>query len=323
IINIVGDIHSSVVVHRDLKPSNIMIRDARGGVVLIDFGLADTGDYAELKQGAGTPGYISPEQMHDGGAEVSDDIYSLGAIMKELCPEYRGIAARCTGSANKRPKDTARLLKSLDRHDRMPKMIWSLSGVAVLVALGVLTGGYINSLNVATQEAQEKVMALSETNLRQKRQVAELTDSLTEMIARMKRTEEEMNREGRYTNSESRKQAYLVACRKIDNTIYNFNKNVFPMFKEIQPAFYDSLDVLHEKLQYICDHAYDIGRFPELKESDAAKLYEEVKTHYLTRLGAYFNVWEAILYANEIRENGMPRTWPPKRVLDEMEKKEM
>lgn len=321
IISIVGYIHSRGVVHRDLKPSNIMIRDAGGGVVLIDFGLADTDDYAELKQGAGTPGYISPEQVRYGGAEVSDDIYSLGAIMKELCPEYGTIAAKCTGPVEKRPKDAAKLLKSLYRHDRVPKVIWSLSGVAVLVALGVVAVGYINSMKTATQEAQEKVMALSEINHRHARQVAELTDSLTEVTGRMNRVEEEIGRVDTYSDSESRKKAYVVACRKIDKTLESFEKNVFSMFKVIQPAFYDSINALHEKLQYICDNAYDPGKFPELKEDDAAKLYEEVEGHYFAKYSAYYTVWQGMQYANEIRESGMFTSWPPKRVRDKMMEK--
>ncbi|MDE6794795.1 MAG: protein kinase [Muribaculaceae bacterium] len=322
IISIVGYIHSRGVVHRDLKPSNIMVRNAGGGVVLIDFGLADTDDYAELKQGAGTPGYISPEQIHDGGAKVSDDIYSLGAIMKDLCPEYREIAARCTGPVKKRPKDTAKLLKSLDRHDRMPKLIWSLSGVAVLVALGVLIAGYINSLDVATRKAQEKVTALSETNLRQERQVEELQDSLKEMTARMKRTEEEFRRADTY--SESLNQAYVVACRKIDNILDNFEKNVLPMFKTLQPAFYDSINALHEKMRYICDTACDLKRFPALKEDDNLKISNDVKGHYLTKFSDYYTVWLAKFFECEVDEDsGRPKAWPPRNVLDDVKTEQM
>ena len=94
IILAVGYLHAHGVIHRDLKPSNVMIRNAGQGVVLIDFGLADTDDYVELKQAAGTPGFISPEQENEQHANISDDIYSLGVIMKELSPEYVGIATR-------------------------------------------------------------------------------------------------------------------------------------------------------------------------------------------------------------------------------------
>ena len=41
-INAVAYRHRKGIVHRDLKPANIMVRDAGGEAVLIDFGLADT-----------------------------------------------------------------------------------------------------------------------------------------------------------------------------------------------------------------------------------------------------------------------------------------
>ena len=44
-------LHSVEVLYRDLKPQNIMVRNKGGEVLLIDFGPADSGDYAELKQG--------------------------------------------------------------------------------------------------------------------------------------------------------------------------------------------------------------------------------------------------------------------------------
>ena len=56
-------IHAKQIVHRDLKPSNIMITHNGNHVKLIDFGLSDNDDFALLKQPAGTPGYISPEQI--------------------------------------------------------------------------------------------------------------------------------------------------------------------------------------------------------------------------------------------------------------------
>lgn len=86
LIEAVAYLHSRGVVHRDLKPSNVMIRDVGKEVVVIDFGLADTSDYVELKGGAGAPGFISPEQMKSGGADPADDIYSIGVIMKLLPP---------------------------------------------------------------------------------------------------------------------------------------------------------------------------------------------------------------------------------------------
>lgn len=78
----VASLHRSGVVHRDLKPSNVMIRNIGREIALIDFGLADTSDYMEWKQPAGTTGFISPEQLQSGGADPADDVYSLGVLMR-------------------------------------------------------------------------------------------------------------------------------------------------------------------------------------------------------------------------------------------------
>lgn len=77
--------HEQGVVHRDLKPSNIMI-DGRGRARLTDFGIA--GPLADIiaagDLGAGTPTYMSPEQLNAQGVSVRSDIYALGLVLFEL-----------------------------------------------------------------------------------------------------------------------------------------------------------------------------------------------------------------------------------------------
>lgn len=59
-----------------------MITHNGNHVKLIDFGLSDTDDFTILKQPAGTPGYISPEQIVSQQADIRNDIFSIGCILK-------------------------------------------------------------------------------------------------------------------------------------------------------------------------------------------------------------------------------------------------
>ena len=85
-----AEAHRQGIIHRDLKPANIMI-DARGGLVLMDFGLArqfESDDPTLTATGAvlGTPSYMPPEQAegHPGKVGPRSDVYSLGVILYEL-----------------------------------------------------------------------------------------------------------------------------------------------------------------------------------------------------------------------------------------------
>ena len=77
-------IHDVGLVHRDLKPSNIMIDD-RGRVRITDFGLAGVVQEIQgLEVKAGTPAYMSPEQISGREVTLRSDIYALGLVLYEL-----------------------------------------------------------------------------------------------------------------------------------------------------------------------------------------------------------------------------------------------
>ncbi len=76
--------HRKGVIHRDLKPANVMF-DGRGRVVITDFGLAGIAD--EIPRSdirAGTPSYMSPEQIEGKEVTTRSDIYALGLILYEV-----------------------------------------------------------------------------------------------------------------------------------------------------------------------------------------------------------------------------------------------
>ncbi len=80
-----GEAHAQGIVHRDLKPANIVIAQDRT-VKIMDFGVArKSHDAATATEGlAGTPAYMSPEQLEMKPVTFQTDIYALGLILFEM-----------------------------------------------------------------------------------------------------------------------------------------------------------------------------------------------------------------------------------------------
>ena len=88
--------HEHRIVHRDLKPGNVMLgRD--GHVKIMDFGLAkqvaaaSADSEAETIEGmsrrgsiAGTPSYMSPEQLRGEDVDARSDLFAFGIVLQEI-----------------------------------------------------------------------------------------------------------------------------------------------------------------------------------------------------------------------------------------------
>ena len=86
--------HSRGVIHRDVKPSNIMLTQD-SDVRIIDFGIALVSDseISRIEGIAGSPSYMSPEQVQSLELSNRSDLYSLGAVMYELLTGSRPFRA--------------------------------------------------------------------------------------------------------------------------------------------------------------------------------------------------------------------------------------
>jgi eukaryotic-like serine/threonine-protein kinase len=84
--------HQANIVHRDFKPGNVMLVQGRGSTgpraVVTDFGLAvetsAVGGTTAPAGLAGTPDYMSPEQVRGERLDAASDIYALGVVAYQM-----------------------------------------------------------------------------------------------------------------------------------------------------------------------------------------------------------------------------------------------
>jgi Kae1-associated kinase Bud32 len=183
ITDAVSYLHTKGIVHRDLKPTNIIVTGNGSHVKLIDFGLADTDSHTILKQPAGTPTYMSPEQMQTALADGRNDIYSLGIIMQqmELGWRYHYIINRCLRPIEQRYQQMGDLQHAIHSTNSRISNIAVWLGVLLIMALILLLGMQMRR----AKEQDEKLVAIHATYQQQlgaqQQKLKQLADSTTEL----------------------------------------------------------------------------------------------------------------------------------------------
>lgn len=80
--------HAQGLIHRDIKPGNILLESSSDRVKLTDFGLVRAVEDVKLTHTGfvpGTPLYMAPEQAMGEDTDPRSDLFSLGAVLYEMC----------------------------------------------------------------------------------------------------------------------------------------------------------------------------------------------------------------------------------------------
>ena len=199
-------IHTKGIVHRDLKPENIIITKNGNNVKLIDFGLADTCSYAILKQPAGTPQYMSPEQMQTAVADVRNDIYSLGIVYSRMNLGYgfNHIIHRCLKPIELRYRNVSELRNAIRKQDKTTTIF---AWVAIIL-LVVATAFIIVAQTLRISELKQQMSHNKQEQMEFHETVSSLNDSLERTTATL-------------LELSQKQQAQEAERKRVDNAIKN------------------------------------------------------------------------------------------------------
>src|SRR5262249_55132937 len=130
----VAHLHRLRIVHRDVKPGNVLIMED-GSLRLSDFGLVKNlqpsektllhGPQTSTGGGAGTPGYMAPEQARGQDVGKTADVYSLGILLAELVLGERPTAG-LPAPGPRADNSTASTLEPHPALNRLPRALRSL-----------------------------------------------------------------------------------------------------------------------------------------------------------------------------------------------------
>lgn len=151
--------HAHGVLHRDLSPGNVFVRHD-GVAKILDFGMAGLragrGERAlpgRILLGAGTPGFMSPEQAHGGATDERSDLWAVGALLacaltgrpsgaRLPAPVAAVVARACAAAPSARFSDARTMRAALVARGRWSRRSW-LAAAATTLALAAGAGAAV------------------------------------------------------------------------------------------------------------------------------------------------------------------------------------
>ncbi len=178
LLGALAHVHAAGIVHRDVKPGNILLDDD-GRSLLTDFGIARPQDATAMTQTGmvlGTMRYLAPEVAEGEPATERSDLYSAGAVLREVAGEGLGAltGALTEPDPERRPSSADEALAMLDadaptrrlapeprerdvlrRADELIRRPWfpPAAGVLAILALAVIVIALAGGRNAPPDQA--------------------------------------------------------------------------------------------------------------------------------------------------------------------------
>ena len=144
ILSALSYLHGKGVIHNDLSPSNILITRSDNDVKIIDLGFADDDMHFAGKAMGGTRSYASPELLSGGSLDARSDIWTLGALMRDIFPHrYCRVTRRCLRLLPERRYQSVAALEKAWRGYWRP--VWALTALAAVGIMGLFVHSYMDT----------------------------------------------------------------------------------------------------------------------------------------------------------------------------------
>lgn len=155
--SVVGYLHRHDWLHLDLKPDNVVVD--HGKAVLIDLSLA--GRAGSGRRGAGTRGYLAPEQATGRGLSPATDVWGLGMTLIEALARTAPYGDEATWESRRRwPLVHRRMPTVPDGIDELPDEVREL--LAACVSLDPAARPLLSQVRTALEPLRSPASAVDD-----------------------------------------------------------------------------------------------------------------------------------------------------------------